>query len=58
MPLVDAAGYLGTETEWPPEAMLDGMREHYPDIELHDIVQVIEHLSPEESTMQLPDIVD
>ena len=58
MPLADAAEYLGTETEWPPQAMLHGMREHYPDIELHDIVQVIEHLSPQESEMQSLDIVD
>ncbi len=58
MPLADAAEYLGTETEWPPQAMLDGMREHYPDIELHDIVQVIEHLSPQESNRQSPDIAD
>ncbi|MEQ1704165.1 MAG: hypothetical protein ABMA25_29000 [Ilumatobacteraceae bacterium] len=49
MPLADAAGYLGTEDEWPPPAMLAGMREHYSDIELHDIVQIIEHLSPDES---------
>ena len=47
--LSEAAGYLGTETEWPPLAMLAGMREHYPEIELHDIVQIIEHLSPGES---------
>ena len=49
MPLIDAAAYLGTQNEWPSAAMLEGMREHYPDIELHDIVQIIEHLSPEES---------
>lgn len=49
MPLAAAAGYLGTEDEWPPPAMLAGMREHYPQIELHDIVQIIEHLSPDES---------
>ena len=58
MPLADAADYLGTETEWPPQAMLDGMREHYLHIELHDIVQVVEHLSPQESYMQSSDIAD
>jgi hypothetical protein len=46
MPLSAAAAYLHHEREWPPEVMLDGMREHYPDIELDDIVQVIEHLPP------------
>lgn len=55
MPLAEAAGYLGTEAEWPPPAMLAGMREHYPDIELHHIVQVIEHLSPDESITKLSD---
>lgn len=54
MPLADAAGYLGTADEWPPLAMLAGMREHYPDIELHDTVQIIEHLSPEETAEQSP----
>ncbi|MCU1368394.1 MAG: hypothetical protein JWN39_4033 [Ilumatobacteraceae bacterium] len=50
MPLADAAAFLGMGAEWPPEIMLQGMREHYPDIHLDEIVQVIEHLTPEEST--------
>ncbi len=43
MPLQKAAAYLGMANEWPDEVMLAGMREHYPDIKLSDIVQVIEH---------------
>jgi hypothetical protein len=43
MPLALTAAYLGRSEEWPDEVMLAGMREHYPDIELTDIVQVIEH---------------
>ncbi|MCU1393689.1 MAG: hypothetical protein JWM34_2117 [Ilumatobacteraceae bacterium] len=49
MPLADAAGFLGMEAEWPEAMMLDGMREHYPHIDLDEIVQIIEHLSPQES---------
>ena len=43
MPLSKAAVYLGMAHEWPDDVMLAGMREHYPDIKLSDIVQVIEH---------------
>jgi hypothetical protein len=43
MPLASVAAYLGKTDEWPDDVMLSGMREHYPDIELSDIVQVIEH---------------
>ena len=50
MPLADVANFLGMEAEWPPEIMLEGMREHYSEIHLDDVVQVIEHLSPEESS--------
>ena len=46
MPLADAAAFLDREDEWPPDVMLEGMREHYPEIELTDIVDVIEHLPP------------
>jgi hypothetical protein len=38
MPLSEAARFLGREAEWP--------REHYPEIEWGDIVQVIEHRAP------------
>ena len=46
MPLCEAAAYLGRSDEWPDQVMLDGMREHYPSIELDDVVDVIEHLPP------------
>ncbi len=42
MPLTDAAGFVGRADEWPDEVMLAGMREHYPEIRLSDIVQVVE----------------
>ncbi len=47
MLLSDAAAFLGKAEEWPEQVMLRGMREHYPEIELFDIVQVIEHRLPE-----------
>jgi len=46
MPLSDAAGFVGREEDWPDPVMLHGMREHYPDITLSDIVQVVEHGPP------------
>ena len=46
MPLSEAATYLGMSDEWPDQVMLTGMREHYPDIKLSDIVQIIEHDPP------------
>lgn len=49
MPLSEAATFLGRDAEWPPEVMLAGMREHYPQIELTDVVDVIEHLRPRET---------
>ena len=49
MPLAEAASFLGKTNEWPDEIMLKGMREHYPEIRLSDSVQIIEHLSPEDS---------
>ena len=42
--LSDAAGFLGKAKEWPPEVMLNGMQEHYPEVQLQDVVQVIEFL--------------
>ena len=32
--------------------MLDGMREHYPDIQWDDLVQIVEHLTPDESRIR------
>ncbi len=46
MPLSEASAYLGMANEWPDDVMLAGMREHYPDIKMSDIVQVIEHDPP------------
>jgi len=42
MPLSQAAAFVGKAKEWPDDIMLDGMREHYPDIQLSDLVQVVE----------------
>ena len=43
MPLSEAASFVGKADDWPGEIMLEGMREHYPDIQLSSIVQVIEY---------------
>lgn len=43
MPLSNAAAHLGRSEDWPDAVLLAGMREHYPEIELTDVVQVIEH---------------
>jgi hypothetical protein len=53
LPLSQVAAFLGKEAEWPDATMLAGMREHYPKINLTDIVQVIEHLTPAESLSRL-----
>lgn len=47
MPLSQAAAFVGMAHEWPNHIMLGSMREHYPEIELTDIVQVIVHQPPE-----------
>ncbi len=49
MPLSDVAKYLGKEIEWTDQIMLEGMQEHYPEIELNSMVQLIEHLTPEQT---------
>ncbi|MER9301718.1 ASCH domain-containing protein [Mesorhizobium sp. M0293] len=49
MPLSEAAAFVGRESEWPMDVMLSGMREHYPEIEWTDIVQIVEHLTPADS---------
>ena len=56
MPLSEAAEFLGKTEEWPDEVMLEGMREHYSDIQLSDIVQVVEHYSPKESLPYLVEV--
>lgn len=50
MPLCEAARFLGREADWPKATMLEGMREHYPDIGWDDPVQIIEHLAPADTT--------
>ena len=50
MPLSRAAAFVGREDDWPRDVMMAGMREHYPDIGWDDPVQVVEHLSPQESS--------
>lgn len=45
MPLSAVAEYLGKEEEWPDPVLLEGMREHYPDIQLDSEVDVIRHSS-------------
>jgi hypothetical protein len=52
MPLSEAAMFLGKEVDWPPAVMLEGMREHYPDIQLSDVVQIVEHESPEQTNLR------
>ena len=44
--LSEAAAFVGNEAEWPDAIMLEGMREHYPEINLTDTVQIVEHLTP------------
>lgn len=46
MPLAEVAAHVGRAEEWPDDVMLEGMREHYPEIELTDVVQVIEFDPP------------
>jgi hypothetical protein len=53
MPLSEAAGFLGKKANWPPTVMLQGMREHYPDIQWSDVVQVIEHESPQQTDLRV-----
>ena len=52
MPLAEVAAFLGKEADWPDAVMLQGMRDHYPAIALTDIVQVVEHLTPDETLRQ------
>lgn len=46
MPLFDVAARLGKSVEWPDALLLEGMREHYPRIEMDSEVAVIYHLPP------------
>lgn len=53
MPLSETAEFVGNKDEWPDDLMLKSMQVHYPDIRLPDIVQVVEHLNPEESLLKI-----
>ena len=46
MPLNEVAAFVGKSDEWPDDVMLSGMQDHYPEIGMSDIVQVIEHDPP------------
>lgn len=52
MRLSEAAAFVGRETEWPRDVMLAGMREHYPAIAWDDMVEVIEHLTPQQTRLR------
>lgn len=45
MPLSAVAFYLGKQNEWTDDGLLLGMREHYPEIELDSIVDIIHHIT-------------
>ena len=46
LPLSQAAAFVGRAADWPDEVMLQGMREHYPQITLQDVVQIVEFDPP------------
>lgn len=45
MPLSAVAFYLGRQNEWTDDGLLLGMREHYPEIELDSVVDIIHHIT-------------
>lgn len=47
--LWQALAFVGRRDEWPNDVVLAGMREHYPEIELTDIGQLVEYLTPEQT---------
>ena len=51
--LSEVAARLGKEAEWPDAVLLEGMREHYPQISLSSEVQLITHLTPAETQLKL-----
>ncbi|WP_337010988.1 hypothetical protein [Pantoea sp. AS142] len=51
--LSEVATRLGKEAEWPDAVLLEGMREHYPDIRLSSEVQLITHLTPAQTQQRL-----
>lgn len=53
--LSEVAAMLGKQEEWPDEVLLEGMREHYPEIRLSSEVQLITHLTPAKTLQKLPE---
>ncbi|MBT5433674.1 MAG: hypothetical protein P8Q36_09055 [Alphaproteobacteria bacterium] len=51
--LSQAAAFVGKADLWPVDVMLDGMREHYPAITLDDVVQIVEHLTPDQTRLRM-----
>ena len=51
--LSEVATTLGKQDEWPDTVLLEGMREHYPEIRLSSEVQLITHLTPTETLQKL-----
>jgi hypothetical protein len=51
--LNEVAARLGKEDEWPDAVLLEGMREHYPEIRLSSEVQLITHLTPVQTQQKL-----
>ncbi|MBN9928544.1 ASCH domain-containing protein [Pantoea agglomerans] len=51
--LSEVAATLGKKEEWSDEVLLEGMREHYPEIRLSSEVQLITHLTPAETLQKL-----
>lgn len=45
MPLSAVAFYLGKQNEWTDDGLLLGMREHYPEIEMDSVVDIIHHIT-------------
>ncbi|EMH4161171.1 hypothetical protein RJ498_000370 [Pluralibacter gergoviae] len=46
LPLSRVAAHLDKTDAWPDSVLLEGMREHYPAIELNSLVEVIHHSAP------------
>ena len=51
--LSEVAATQGKQEEWPDAVLLEGMREHYPEIRLGSEVQLITHLTPAETLQKL-----
>jgi len=47
MKLSEVAAKMGKSVEWPDHTLLQGMREHYPAIDMASDVVIIHHLPPD-----------